>query len=218
MQERAQATRAAVLRAAAEVFEEYGYAQANIARILDVAGVTKGALYFHFDSKLALARAVIHEQRLYARESAEEHSALQTLIDVSHDYARALETDVMARAAVRLSIEHGSFTEPDVGPYDMWTEFAVPKLEEARASGDLHAGVESAAIAEILVGAFTGIQLYLHVRANRVGLDRRITDLWALLLPGLVPGERLARFEPRGTESVRVPDRERLRPPRAPRR
>ncbi len=50
-QERAVRTRHAVVQAAAQVFAERGYAAATIAEILDRAGVTKGALYFHFDSK-----------------------------------------------------------------------------------------------------------------------------------------------------------------------
>lgn len=61
-QERAVRTRRAVLEAAATVFAERGYAAATIAEILRRAGVTKGALYFHFGSKAALARGVLQEQ------------------------------------------------------------------------------------------------------------------------------------------------------------
>jgi AcrR family transcriptional regulator len=47
-QERAVQTRESLLRAAAEVFDEYGYSGASINRILKRAGLTAGALYFHF--------------------------------------------------------------------------------------------------------------------------------------------------------------------------
>ena len=66
-QERAVRTRRAVLEAAAGVFAERGYAAATIAEILNRAGVTKGALYFHFDSKAALARGVLEERISAAR-------------------------------------------------------------------------------------------------------------------------------------------------------
>lgn len=59
-----------VLEAAAQVFAEHGYATARIADILKAAGVTKGALYFHFDSKEALAKGVLQlqtDQRLPPR-------------------------------------------------------------------------------------------------------------------------------------------------------
>ncbi|MFD6414028.1 TetR family transcriptional regulator, partial [Nocardia asteroides] len=50
-QDRAIRTRRNILEAAAKIFEERGYQAATIAEILGAAGVTKGALYFHFSSK-----------------------------------------------------------------------------------------------------------------------------------------------------------------------
>lgn len=61
-QERAVRTRRAILEAAAAVFDERGYEAATIADILARAGVTKGALYFHFCSKQELAQGVLDEQ------------------------------------------------------------------------------------------------------------------------------------------------------------
>ncbi len=55
MQDRAILTRQAILTAAAGVFEERGYRAATISEILARAGVTRGALYFHFPSKEDLA-------------------------------------------------------------------------------------------------------------------------------------------------------------------
>ncbi|WP_435060255.1 TetR family transcriptional regulator [Streptomyces sp. bgisy060] len=61
-QERAVRTRRTVLEAAAAVFDERGYKAATIADILKRADVTKGALYFHFASKRALAQGILDEQ------------------------------------------------------------------------------------------------------------------------------------------------------------
>ncbi|MEJ8643270.1 TetR family transcriptional regulator [Streptomyces sp. MS1.HAVA.3] len=55
-------TRRAILEAAAVVFEERGYGAAKLTDIVTLAHVTKGALYFHFDSKEDLAQAVIDAQ------------------------------------------------------------------------------------------------------------------------------------------------------------
>ncbi|MEU1409958.1 helix-turn-helix domain-containing protein, partial [Streptomyces sp. NPDC005728] len=62
LQERAVRTRRAILVAAAGVFAEVGFEAATIAEILQRAGVTKGALYFHFASKQELAQAVLAGQ------------------------------------------------------------------------------------------------------------------------------------------------------------
>ncbi|MFI7354039.1 TetR family transcriptional regulator [Streptomyces avidinii] len=57
-QERAARTREALVRAAAEVFAEEGFATASIASISRRARVSAGGLHFHFASKNALAHAV----------------------------------------------------------------------------------------------------------------------------------------------------------------
>ncbi|MFF2132901.1 TetR family transcriptional regulator [Streptomyces olivochromogenes] len=74
-QVRAVRTRRALVRAAAEVFAEDGYALASLPVISRRAGVSTGALHFHFPSKDLLAReveavATVSVQRLVVREGA----------------------------------------------------------------------------------------------------------------------------------------------------
>ncbi|NEE26311.1 TetR family transcriptional regulator, partial [Streptomyces sp. SID7982] len=57
-QERATRTRQALIRSAAVVFEQHGYAQARLVLISSGAGVSTGALHFHFENKAAVAEAV----------------------------------------------------------------------------------------------------------------------------------------------------------------
>jgi len=53
-----EATRAAILDAAERVFLEHGFSAAPMSRIADEAGVSKGLLHHHFDSKVGLWREV----------------------------------------------------------------------------------------------------------------------------------------------------------------
>src|ERR1700683_2074732 len=54
-------TRARLLQAAFQEIYRSGFRSADLDAILDAAGVTKGALYYHFDDKEALGYAVLDE-------------------------------------------------------------------------------------------------------------------------------------------------------------
>lgn len=58
-QERAEETRLRLLRAARELFTEHGYAHTSTEQLVERAGVTRGALYHHFENKLAIFDAVL---------------------------------------------------------------------------------------------------------------------------------------------------------------
>jgi len=57
--EQGQATRAALIDVATELFATNGYEATAIPAVLDAAGVSRGALYHHFNSKEALFEAVL---------------------------------------------------------------------------------------------------------------------------------------------------------------
>lgn len=59
-QQRLATTQALVAQARA-LFARRGYAAVSLAEIVDHAGVTKGALYHHFENKEALFRAVVEQ-------------------------------------------------------------------------------------------------------------------------------------------------------------
>ncbi|GAA2043372.1 MULTISPECIES: ScbR family autoregulator-binding transcription factor [Streptomyces] len=202
-QERAEATRNAILDGAARAFDTAGFSGASLSDIVKEAGVTKGALYFHFTSKEALAHALVGEQFTVWRPFEEdERPGLQTVIDLLHRMALSLRDDVRVRAGIRLVIEQGSFQDPDPTPYQTWIDTVRDCLARAQGRGDVRPEVDVGEAAGFIVGCWTGLQLSSEVLTGRTRLTESTTTMWRLLLPGLVPPRRLARFLPEGSPEV----------------
>lgn len=204
-QERAEITRQAILDGAASAFDRSGFDGTSLSDVVRHAGVTKGALYFHFRSKEALARTLIEEQFQVSEDvPAIENPGLQTVIDLSHQMAFGLRTNVRIRAGIRLVVEFGSFTRPDPAPYNTWIETCHSCLMPAQERGDILPSLNPYDVSTFLVGAFTGVQITSHVRTGREDLHARVVDLWNLLLPGIVPTDRIALFDPAGSPACRA--------------
>ena len=135
-QERAVRTRQIVLRAAAEVFDEYGYGGASISKIMQRAGVTQGGMYFHFKSKLGLAEAVMASQQDFI-ELPPGEDGLQRLIDITAHITHELQHNVLFRASVRLAVEQEEFGRNDDTAYQEWAERFRVQLVAARRRGEL---------------------------------------------------------------------------------
>ncbi len=194
-QERAIQTRKEILRAAAVVFDQAGFAGASINRILAEANLTAGALYFHFKSKEDLARAVMTAQpdSILPWLSSE---GLQRLVDITLVWAHQLQTDILLRAGVRLTTEQGAFGVRDVAPYQDWSRIMADCLRVAVEKGELQAGIDPVELAEFVVEACTGMQTYSAVVSeDRADLVDRVIRMWRLVMPGIAVPTVIARTE-----------------------
>jgi AcrR family transcriptional regulator len=198
-QARAVETRAGILGSAAAVFQRKGYGATSLADVSAASGVTKGALYFHFDSKEALALAVIdaqhHRSISLGRALVEQdESGLRAALLMSFRLARQLRDDTVVRAGIRLTMEASSFSAPVREPYLDWMAAFEGYLRSAIAVGDVREGIDVGAVAHFIIPAFTGVQLVSEALTGRADIYDRVTELWQFLLPALVPGERWAQL------------------------
>ena len=200
MQDRAWSTRKAVLRAGATVFERHGYAAATISQILEEAQVTKGAMYFHFDSKESLARAIVAEQSNWRTEHVDPSGCpFQRVIDLSYRFAHALVNDPLVRASIRLTLERATFSQAHdmPNPYDGWTVGLGEILGESAGCDELT--IDPGVAANVIVSAITGVQLMSESRTGRIDILDRLRELWEVLAPAMVTEPTLKQLDLRGS-------------------
>jgi AcrR family transcriptional regulator len=192
---RADTTRLQILRAASRQFARQSYSLVSLDDILADAEVTKGAMYFHFRSKHALASAIIEHRAAVARASVDELlarklSGLETLIDISYLVAIEDIGDEIARAGLNLleSVGRADGLQADV--LGQWVTAFAAIAGKAVRDGDITKDCDPQSVARLLVSMYLG----LRQTGNLADPDRFLHDLekmWALVLPGFVKPDRI---------------------------
>lgn len=177
-------TRQTIISAAAEVFDECGYNGASMREIMKRAGVTLGAVYFHFPSKEALALTVMNAQPETIMPKLTSRG-LQRLVDITLVWSHRLQVDPILRAGVRLTGEQASFGLRDATPYREWEQIMEECLLRARETGELLEHVDPREVAELVVETCTGMQMYSDMTSQRSDLPQRTVRMWKLLIPAL---------------------------------
>jgi AcrR family transcriptional regulator len=99
--EEAEVTRENILRAALELFAEQGYSRTTFAQIGKRIGMTRGAVYWHFENKEALLTALVEFAHDYKDRLVESKIPdIQTLSDLRDAvvmYARVVAEDELVR-------------------------------------------------------------------------------------------------------------------------
>ncbi|UXA05864.1 TetR/AcrR family transcriptional regulator [Mycobacterium sp. SMC-2] len=195
---RADATRRQILRAASHQFARRPYHDVGLDDILAEAQLTKGAMYFHFKSKHALAMELIDKQTAASSVAVGDLltkglSGLETLIDFSYLIAvQDIKTD-QVRASLNL-IESVAQSE---GLRDTllsgWVEAVSGVVQQAIAEGDIDERCEPDDVGRLMVSLHMG----LRKTSNLDEPERFLVDLekcWILILGGILQPDRTEYF------------------------
>jgi len=171
-----EATRAALVAAARELFAERGYAGVGTEQIVHRAGVTRGALYHHFSDKQDLMRAVLHD---LSRELAEA-SATAALKKTDQWEQILAAVDAFLDACTDPAIQRIMMTDaPSVLGWDEWREIDTQYglgLVKASLANAMETGLIERQpvdpLAHLFVGALDEAAMYMS-RADDAGAARR---------------------------------------------
>jgi AcrR family transcriptional regulator len=120
--ERSETTRAALITAGRELFGARGYADVGTEEIVRAAGVTRGALYHHFDSKRDLLSAVYEQvESELAAKVAESLSGAESPLEVMREGAAMLLDAALEPEVQRIVL----LDAPSVLGWEEWREIGL---------------------------------------------------------------------------------------------
>lgn len=191
-QERAQATQAAILGAAAQAFARHGYAGTSLDVVASSAGVTKGALYFHFESKSSLATALVDAETAITTQAAqatlaEGRPAIETMVRLAKNLTELIVDDVVVEAGIRLTTEEFGPRSTIEQPFAQWTELFAELVTRGVVEGDLRPDIDPEKVARFVVGAWIGLHALSMSKTETKAFDLfdRVREMWEILLPGI---------------------------------
>ncbi|GAA2796617.1 ScbR family autoregulator-binding transcription factor [Streptomyces showdoensis] len=194
-QERAIRTRNALIESAAALFDRDGFEVASLATISARAGVSSGALHFHFQSKAALADAVVGAagERLVRITRDREALPLQILIDASHELVQGLRADSVLRAGFDLSANAERRPRAAQDLRRLWRDWVESTVARAEREGHLAPDVTARDVAAAVVAVAAGHEVLGH--QDPCWLERApLTRFWSFLLPRVVGAARVGLF------------------------
>jgi TetR/AcrR family transcriptional repressor of nem operon len=195
---RADTTRERLIAAASRQFARRSYSMVSLDDILAEAELTKGAMYFHFPSKQALALAIVDDLAKMSRAAvtellARKMSGLETLIDLV--YFRAVQDthNEVARAGVRLLDTLDNTILPPSALWQSWIEFVATLIQKAVTEGDVVDHHDPEDIAKMLVALWVGIRRVSDLDQPELYLDN-VQKAWVVALPGFANPDRIDYF------------------------
>jgi AcrR family transcriptional regulator len=184
-QARADETRRVILDAAAAEFDEAGFDAARLDKIIARTSLSKGAVYFHFSSKLDLARELVAAKYInwpvvVAEVTGGGLRGIDAATAITRRVGQYFVADVRVRAAMRLS---QTVLPPavDENPYDQWIDLIAVFVQQGIDDGDLNPATDAADVATVAVQAFFGAYMIDHELGRLENLSPDVERLWKLI-------------------------------------
>lgn len=201
LQARAEATRRKILESAVDLFSEMGYGETGLADVLQRAGVSKGAFYYHFDSKEAVAVAIIEEFRAKVMDAVaaridvsaidESVPQLNVMIVASFTTAETLMSDKAARIGNQLLQALTQISSVGSKIYADWTAEFTATLTAALKPWESREGHA----AEVSEAMWAGV-LGSYLLSEALGDDPypRLANSWRTTVHAIAPDDAIVHY------------------------
>ena len=192
---KAEITKSLIIRRAAELFNQKGYAGSSIADIMQATGLKKGGIYNHFKSKDEIALAAFDyavslvQKRAWSVVKTKKNaiSRLQALLKNHLDY---LENPPLPggcpimNTAIESDDAYPLLRDRALAAMQSWHDLVVRIISIGIEKGELSKTVDPEAVASFLISTIEGSimlsKLYqddIHLRRAIATLDNYVTGL-----------------------------------------
>ena len=205
--EEAEKTRKAILNASLKVFSTKGYARSRLEDVAKDAGVTRGAIYWHFDNKADLfSSAVIDSVSGYRRRLTEillsDLSPLTKIRTLMKEWLLTLEGDEAYRTLVEMTLTKTEFDDQVSEGVSDWFGFVdrvqqaiVDLVRDGIDAGEIHPEVDPQVAGLALISYLNGIEETWFIQSMSNGAPRfspagMADDFIELILRGMTRRSR----------------------------
>lgn len=184
-------TRSEILAAGVRLFSLRGYSNTSTSDILEAVSLSKGAFYYHFKSKDALASAVLREAEHDCRRMlAEAALVVEAGTRVTVTLARLVELQgsgqwahclLLARMVQDCGPPEGELAEQVAVVVEWLTEFWAGLIVDDQTAGTIDKRVDSRTGAEMIVSAVLGAVSCSELDDRLVNLEKVVEHIRMLL-------------------------------------
>jgi AcrR family transcriptional regulator len=198
-QARSEATRRRIIESAVDLINEIGYPASGLADIIERAELTKGALYYHFDSKEAVATAIIEEGvgtvlSAYRAAGRTSSPAMENIVHGLFVVADVINSDSVAQAACRLLRTFGGFNPVAKATYGILQDELTLGVTSAVEEGDLRSDIDADTIVAAVFSSMLGAEMISSALADGRDLRRRFALNLEVLVPAIVREDSLGYY------------------------
>ena len=185
---KAQQTKARIVRQAAELFNQKGYAGSSIADVMQATGLKKGGIYNHFKSKDELALAAFdYAVNLMSKEVWQavktKRNAIERLQALLSAYLIYIDEPPIAGGCpiLNTAIEADDLDSPlrdrALAAINSWRGLIVRIIQKGIRKQEVRSTVEADTVATIIICTIEGAIMMSQLEKNPIHLQRAIAYL-----------------------------------------
>jgi AcrR family transcriptional regulator len=185
---KAKETKEKIIKQAAELFNQQGYAGSSISDIMRATRLQKGGIYNHFQSKQELALAAFdfataQSSKRFLIAMKGKHNAVERLQAILSVFRSLVDNPPLAGGCPILNT---AIESDDTNPalrdrvqkaMDTWRNLICRVINKGISQGEIRSNVEADTVASIMISTLEGAVMMSKLYGNPIHMERAINHL-----------------------------------------